>query len=35
VTPDLSGALFDTDDLQRAVVSFLDAGPGKATYTGR
>lgn len=35
VTPEVSGALFDTDDLQRAVVSFLDVGPGKATYTGR
>jgi enoyl-CoA hydratase len=35
VTPDVSGALFDTDDLQRAVISFLEVGPGKATYTGR
>lgn len=35
VTPEVSGALFDTDDLQRAVVSFLEAGPGNATYTGR
>jgi enoyl-CoA hydratase len=35
VTPEVSGALFDTDDLQRAVISFLDVGPGKATYTGR
>ncbi|GLP74643.1 enoyl-CoA hydratase [Mycobacterium antarcticum] len=35
VTPEVSGALFATDDLQRAVVSFLDVGPGKATYTGR
>lgn len=35
VTPDVSGALFATDDLQGAVRSFLDVGPGKATYTGR
>lgn len=35
VTPEVSGALFDTDDLQRAVVSFFELGPGKATYTGR
>ena len=35
VTPEVSGALFDTDDLKRAVVSFLDVGPGNATYTGR
>jgi enoyl-CoA hydratase len=35
VTPEASGALFDTDDLRCAVVSFLDVGPGKATYEGR
>jgi enoyl-CoA hydratase/carnithine racemase len=35
VTPEVSGALFATDDLQRAVVSFLADGPGNATYTGR
>jgi enoyl-CoA hydratase len=35
VTPAVSGALFATDDLQRAVVSFLEVGPGKATYGGR
>jgi enoyl-CoA hydratase/carnithine racemase len=35
VTPEVSGALFATDDLQRAVVSFLEVGPGKATYDGR
>jgi enoyl-CoA hydratase/carnithine racemase len=35
VTPDLSGALFATDDLRNAVASFLRDGPGKATYTGR
>jgi enoyl-CoA hydratase len=35
VTPEISGALFDTDDLKNAVASFLTDGPGKATYTGR
>lgn len=35
VTSEVSGALFDTDDLKRAVVSFLDVGPGNATYQGR
>ncbi|KAA0022527.1 enoyl-CoA hydratase/isomerase family protein [Antrihabitans cavernicola] len=35
VTPEVSGALFGTDDLKGAVRSFLDVGPGKATYTGR
>lgn len=35
VTPEVSGALFDTADLKGAVRSFLEAGPGKATYTGR
>jgi enoyl-CoA hydratase len=35
VTPMVSGALFGTEDLQRAVQSFLRDGPGKATYTGR
>jgi enoyl-CoA hydratase/carnithine racemase len=35
VTPELSGALFGTDDLANAVASFLRDGPGKATYTGR
>ncbi len=34
VTPQLSGALFGTDDLPGAVASFLRDGPGKATYTG-
>ncbi len=34
VTPQLSGALFGTDDLRNAVASFLRDGPGKATYTG-
>ncbi|MFB7722701.1 enoyl-CoA hydratase/isomerase family protein [Nocardia sp. NPDC056100] len=35
VTPQVSGQLFATDDLRGAVKSFLDVGPGKATYTGR
>lgn len=34
VTPEVSGALFDTTDLKGAVKSFLEVGPGKATYTG-
>jgi enoyl-CoA hydratase len=32
---EVSGPLFDTDDLQNAVKSFLTDGPGKATYEGR
>ncbi|PTR30189.1 enoyl-CoA hydratase/carnithine racemase [Rhodococcus sp. OK519] len=35
VTPEVSGALFDTDDLRGAVRTFLGAGPGHATYRGR
>ncbi|WP_067688515.1 enoyl-CoA hydratase/isomerase family protein [Nocardia jejuensis] len=35
VTPEVSGKLFATEDLQGAVRSFLAVGPGKATYTGR
>ncbi|MBF6060925.1 enoyl-CoA hydratase/isomerase family protein [Nocardia terpenica] len=35
VTPQVSGELFGTEDLRGAVRSFLDVGPGKATYTGR
>jgi enoyl-CoA hydratase len=31
----LSGDLFDTEDLQQAVRSFLDRGPGHATFDGR
>ncbi len=34
-TPEIAGALFATEDLQRAVKSFLEIGPGKATFTGR
>jgi enoyl-CoA hydratase len=33
--PELAGDLFATEDLQGAVRSFLDNGPGHATYTGR
>ncbi|NLE82229.1 MAG: enoyl-CoA hydratase/isomerase family protein [Rhodococcus sp.] len=35
VTPTVSGDLFETEDLKGAVRSFLDVGPGKATYTGK
>lgn len=35
VTPESSGALFATEDLKGAVTSFLENGPGKATYQGR
>jgi len=35
LVPELSGALFDTEDLRNAVRSFLTDGPGKATYHGR
>jgi enoyl-CoA hydratase/carnithine racemase len=34
-TPRVSGALFATEDLQGAVRSFLEEGPGKATFEGR
>jgi enoyl-CoA hydratase/carnithine racemase len=33
--PRLAGELFATDDLKHAVRSFLDRGPGHATYHGR
>jgi|SRR5581483_5006862 len=33
--PELAGALFDTEDLKGAVRSFLERGPGHATYEGR
>jgi enoyl-CoA hydratase len=35
LVPEISGALFATEDLQGAVRSFLEQGPGKATYRGR
>jgi hypothetical protein len=31
----VSGPLFATADLRGAVTSFLEDGPGKATYEGR
>ncbi len=33
--PEIAGALFATEDLERAVVSFLEHGPGHATFAGR
>jgi enoyl-CoA hydratase len=33
--PELAGDLFATEDLQNAVRSFLERGPGHATYRGR
>src|SRR3954454_10045736 len=35
VTPEVAGSLFETEDLQGAVKSFLAEGPGKATFKGR
>jgi enoyl-CoA hydratase/carnithine racemase len=35
LVPEVSGALFATEDLRGAVTSFLTEGPGKATYSGR
>jgi len=35
IVAEVSGALFETEDLQNAVRSFLTDGPGKATYEGR
>ena len=35
VVPDAAGGLFATEDLKNAVRSFLEQGPGKATYEGR
>lgn len=35
VLPQLSGALFATEDLRRAVKTFLAEGPGHATFEGR
>jgi enoyl-CoA hydratase/carnithine racemase len=31
----IAGELFDTADLQNAVRSFLEQGPGRATFEGR
>jgi enoyl-CoA hydratase len=35
VVPKLAGELFASEDLKRAVRSFLEQGPGHATYEGR
>ncbi len=35
LTPEISGALFGTADLQKATRTFIEAGPGKATFTGQ
>ncbi|QEC49920.1 enoyl-CoA hydratase/isomerase family protein [Baekduia soli] len=35
IVGEVSGALFDTEDLRNAVRSFLTDGPGQATYEGR
>jgi enoyl-CoA hydratase len=35
IVPAEAGALFATEDLKNAVRSFLEDGPGKATYEGR
>jgi enoyl-CoA hydratase len=32
---EIAAPLFETEDLQRAVKSFLEEGPGKATFEGR
>ena len=34
-TADLTSDLFETEDARNAVQSFLQHGPGKATFTGR
>jgi enoyl-CoA hydratase/carnithine racemase len=34
-TPAVAGALFESEDLRRGVRSFLEQGPGKATFDGR
>jgi enoyl-CoA hydratase len=35
IVPEQAGELFATEDLRNAVRSFLEQGPGKATYEGR
>jgi enoyl-CoA hydratase len=35
VVPEAAGGLFATEDLKNAVRSFLERGPGNATYEGR
>lgn len=34
-TPEIAGALFETEDSRRAIRSFLEEGPGKAGFSGR
>ena len=34
-TPKVAASLFETDDLRNAVRSFLEQGPGNATFEGR
>ena len=34
-TPKVAASLFETEDLRNAVKSFLEEGPGKATFEGR
>ncbi len=34
-TPGIAGPLFETDDTKAAIRSFLEQGPGKATFEGR
>jgi enoyl-CoA hydratase len=35
LVPELAGDLFETEDLKGAVRSFLERGPGHASYEGR
>ena len=34
ITPDEAAGLFESDDLKRAVKTFLSQGPGKSTFSG-
>jgi enoyl-CoA hydratase/carnithine racemase len=34
-TPQVAGPLFGTEDLRKAVTSFLSEGPGKARFAGK
>jgi enoyl-CoA hydratase/carnithine racemase len=34
-TPEITASLWQTQDLRNAVRSFLDVGPGKATFEGK
>jgi enoyl-CoA hydratase/carnithine racemase len=35
IVPEVAGGLFGTEDLKAAVKSFLERGPGQATFEGR